>query len=336
MRRTTQLIALLSRQGGASIVAPTITSSGALAAAEVGIPQTWAALECDDGGGTVTWSIQSGAPTGLSINASTGALSYDGSLTTNQTYSSIVVRATNEAGYDEETFSLAMAYTPKSEGFAHWQRADQSRGAIAGTGNAPADTEPIGWLADLIAGTNPARAEDDGRKPSYVASAVNGKPAIMLDGVDDRLLFDSAWVTGNDDYFFFVVARRAANKNGWLTGLNQYSAVLGSNSTNRILALDDSNTGNIFNCETWGTAFKFVSITRSGTAINVKVGANSYGPFTIGSGNMTFRCIGYFTDGVLQYGDFKLAEYGHLASTPDAEALARITTYVNARYAVTV
>jgi len=334
--RLSTLLPLVLQSSGASIVAPTITSSGSLAAAEVGIPQTWTALECDDGGGTVTWSIESGAPTGLSINASTGVPSYDGSLTTNQTYGSIVVRATNEAGYDEETFSMVLAYTPLSEGFAHWQRADQSRGAIAGTGSAPADTEPIGWLADLIAGTNPCRAEDDGGKPAYVASAINGKPALVFDGTTDRLLFDAAWATGNDDYYFFVVARRAANKNAWLSGKNQYSAVMGSNSTNRIWALDDAVAGNIFTCETWGTSFKAVRITRNGTNLNVKIGANSYGPFTIGSGNMTWRCIGYYFDGLDQWGDFKIAEYGHLSSTPDAAAISRIEAYLNTRYGLTV
>lgn len=320
------------------ISAPEITSSLSLSSGEVGIPQAWSALTYT-GGGTPVWSIQSGAPTGFSISASTGVLSYNGALITNQTYSSIVIRITNEAGYDEATFSVVMAYTLKNEGFTVWQRADQSRAMINGSGGYPSNTEPVGWIADLIDGANPCYSEDDGGKPVYVSSAVNGKPGLQFNGITHRMMFTAEWAMGNDDYLVMVMKRIGGqNWNTWFGGSTvdgHHYAVLGQNSSNRINAKDNDNTGNIYNTVSFGTGYHIFRIWRSGTDLYAKIDSTIYGPFTMGSLDMLFRWFGYFGQNSA-YSNSVFCEWARRTTMPDAEAITRIESYLSGRYSLAV
>ena len=338
MRLSTLLTTVL-QSSGASIVAPTITSSGSLAAAEVGIPQTWSALAANAGGGTVTWSIQSGAPTGLSINASTGVISGTPSGTV-QTYSSIVVRATNEAGYDEETFSMVLAYTPKSDSPTIWQRADQSREASDGSGSAPANGAPIGYFPDLSGNGYTYKQTVTGPKPTYVASAVNSKPALQFDGVEDMMVPDSIPSLSNTAYLVLVISRSAGaptqNNIYGGSGTSHELTNLRFNSTNRLGFADTEGVGNIFNATTWGTSFHCIRYIRNGTNVDFKVGSTTYSPNTVGSGVIKLNKLGHYGGLSPYYGMFTLAEVIAFNADPGSTVKSNIETYINSRYGLTV
>ena len=341
MRRTTQLIALLSRQGGAAIVAPTITSSGALAAAEVGIPQTWAALECDDGGGTVTWSIQSGAPTGLSINSSSGVIS--GTPTgTVQTYDSLVVRATNEAGYDEETFSLVLAWTPLAIASVKevW-RGDQGAVLSDGTGALENDS-PVGYFPALVNSAHHARqAGATGAKPLHKTSLLNSKPGLEYDNADDQLVLDNNLVISGDFSIAFVVSAYGTptvSPNRWLfmsADDVQNKAYFAKNQGSSVWCHSDSGSNLQLN-KTIGAGFALYRWERIGSTmkfyLNESAGVGTDSNFNTSDVTLKYIC----TKGtVYGFSPNRLCEIDVTPPLAGAD-LTSFKAYITARYGLTL
>lgn len=94
-------------------VAPVITSS-AMSDPAYGVAYSHS---CTATGSTpITWTIATGAlPTGLSINAGTGAIT--GTPTASGAFTG-TIRATNAAGYDEQAFSVVVSYLSKVQSIA--------------------------------------------------------------------------------------------------------------------------------------------------------------------------------------------------------------------------
>ncbi len=88
-------------------VAPTVTTTS-LPGAVVGVAYSQTLTATGDA--TITWSVQSGSlPNGLSLNASTGAIT--GTPTTSGS-STFTVRATNGAGFDDQSLTIVVSEAP--------------------------------------------------------------------------------------------------------------------------------------------------------------------------------------------------------------------------------
>jgi len=150
--------------------APTITTASPLAGGNVG--QAYSVQLDATGPGTIVWSIDSGAPPGLSINPVTGVLS--GTPTTSGTYAALIVRATNSAGATTKTFSVAIGTSPVFEASIVTEslptavvgEAYSYQLSLAGTPTitVAASTLPAGWSCSsggVLSNSNPGAAFAD-------------------------------------------------------------------------------------------------------------------------------------------------------------------------------
>lgn len=118
---------LLLFSGGASAIAPVL--SGSLDTPAYGVAYSDGLTAT--GTAPITWTISAGAlPTGLTINASTGAIT--GIPTASGAFSP-TIRATNAAGYAEQAVAMTVSYASKVlfyEPIAYWQL-DETSGITA-------------------------------------------------------------------------------------------------------------------------------------------------------------------------------------------------------------
>lgn len=74
-----------------------------------------------------------------------------------------------------------------------------------------ANNDPVGSLGDLSAtGTRHASTGTTAQKPTYKTAGINNRPAILFDGVDDKLVYSVQRTYLTQNYFHCLVFQMAA------------------------------------------------------------------------------------------------------------------------------
>jgi hypothetical protein len=101
-------ILLGSFTGGTSTVPTWVTPSGSLGSLNEGSAGSFSVMATPSAG-TVVYSVQSGTlPPGLTLNANTGAITGTASLVSADTTSVFVIRATDDGGFADRSFSITV------------------------------------------------------------------------------------------------------------------------------------------------------------------------------------------------------------------------------------
>jgi hypothetical protein len=190
-------------------------NAGPDAAASLAAPATLSGTVSDDGlpGGPVTiaWSKVSGPGTATFADAASAA--------TTVTFSAAglyVLRLSASDGTlsstDDLTLNVVDAGPLPFQDLKLWLKADT--GITLNTGKVAQWTDQSG------SGANAAQAGAS-NQPAFVASAVNGRPALAFDGADDFMTFNLPMTNLNGATIFLVAASTSATQDGTSVGATQ-------------------------------------------------------------------------------------------------------------------
>jgi len=175
----------VNSNAGSNVTPPSISYAGS--------PFTWydyytsVSLSVTNTGGDATYAVSAGAlPTGVSLNAGTGAIT--GTPTALKTAANVTITATNAGGTSDAVLNIAVIWFPLSisglkagydtaSGFSSlWQ--DAGRTTAAG------DTDPCGAMDDLSGQGNHVTQATAGARPTVAATGLNSLRALTFDGGD--------------------------------------------------------------------------------------------------------------------------------------------------------
>lgn len=206
-----------------SAVAPTITSAAPAAPAYgVAYSHTYTAT----GTAPITWSVTAGAlPTGLSLNAGTGAIT--GTPTASGAFTG-TIRATNAAGYAEQASSVTVTYLSKLQSIAGANLV--ALYSLIGTDNPAADLSNNGYHG-VISGATPAGGA--------AVPFPEGGNGMLFDGINDNVTVSAAaaFVVPNG----FSVSMWIRGE--WTSANMRVFASLDSGINNRVYVRKDSVSG---------------------------------------------------------------------------------------------
>jgi len=146
----------------------------------------------------------------VGIYATTQAVQYAASgLAARQTYY-YRFYATNANGEAWAASPMTFVTLPTDAGgIALWYAADTL---------AASDGDGVGVWRDISGNGRHATQSSGGAAPQYVASAVNGKPALRFDGSNDLMPFDGSFLAGTDYTVLVVEGRRSAKISNYFMG----------------------------------------------------------------------------------------------------------------------
>lgn len=212
-----------------------------------------------------------------------------------------------------------------------WLKADAGLyTTAAGSTPAASNGDPVGRWEDQSAGLNHLTQATGAARPTLVTAAVNSRPCVRYDGVDDFLA--SAMFTRSQPHFLLLVAKlRTWTANTyWLDAGNVDRAVLYSGGTNGVGTYAGSDGPAINNVSgSWvilGTAFAGASSSitlNAGTPVTGNAGTSGADGLTLGS-----------RAGGSSFTEIDVAEVIAYTRVPTAQERSDLLAYLNARYAI--
>lgn len=210
---------------------------------------------------------------------------------------------------------------------AWWVRADQGITLAAGVSQ---------WNDLSGNGVNFAQGTA-GFQPALVASAINGRPAVQSDGVDDALTASWARVApGTQPFYLWLVCRQDTwSSNDYICGDfsgNGFAVV--QNVGSPTAGVYNSSTASTNSAATLGSFFRWEAQLQNTIADYLKIGStNATGTSSsnqAGSGN-----VALFNSGPIiasRYAAVTIAEAFIHLGTPDVSKRTELDAYCTARY----
>ena len=112
-----------------------------------------------------------------------------------------------------------------------WWAADNAANTTSGA--------TVSALNDLTGNGNNATNGTATQQPTLITNAINGKPALRFDGVDDSLASPTGAATGNAAHTLFAVTRYGGTTSGFAGGAVLYSGTAGGNQNSTVGVISD-------------------------------------------------------------------------------------------------
>lgn len=237
---------------------------------------------------------------------------------------------------------LSGGFSPRNlPGLQLWLPADRITGLV--------DGDPVTTWSDLSGSGNNATQGTGAAKPLYKVNIANGRPGVLLDGVDDFMSLTAAvqtallganksvfavvkWVTLVDDMRVYSVANGGGSTRGALkySSAPQYQVLYTTGAAQAALSFTSVATPST-------TVAQIVELVQAGTAISgrlnggVGASANDAGAEAANAGALGSNAFASGSFGNLYILEF--VAYNVALSTADA---ARVRRYLGQKYGVVV